>query len=156
MTKAKALKIRLHLPALTQFALNKKLVLMAVVALVVGAGGAFFAYHEYNRTNADINDLKVDATVTADELFNAFEADALVAGEKYLGKVIEVSGKVQSVSDVVLLEAQAAMDGGVQASLKAGEKAEKAVVGAEIKLKCQCSGRDDLFGSVVMKDCVIL
>lgn len=123
---------------------------------MLGGAGAFFAYTEYNRTNADINDLKVDATVSADEIFNAFEADAIAAGEKYMGKVIEVSGTVLSTDEAIILEASAAMDGGVQASLKAGEIGDKAVVGASIKLKCQCTGRDDLFGSVVMKDCVIL
>ena len=122
----------------------------------------FYIYREYNRTNVEIDNLEVSAKVTSDQVYTVFSTDTAKARRDYLDKVLEVSGTVESaeaISDTIsqiVLAAQGSMAGGVQASIKAGQDASKATVGANVRLKCRCKGIDDLFGSVVMMDCLIL
>jgi len=133
-----------------------------VVLAIAGAGGGYYAYNEYTRTNVDIGDLEATAKVTSDEVYTVFSTDTAKANKDYLGRVLEVSGTVESAeatsdtTTLVILAAEGSMGGGVQASLKAGQDATKASVGAAVRLKCRCTGVDDLFGSVVMMDCLIL
>lgn len=142
--------------------MSNKLIVILVVLAIAGVGGGYYAYNEYNRTNVDIAELEATSKVTSDEVYSVFSTDTAKANREYLGKVLEVSGMVESAeatsdtTTMVILAAEGSMGGGVQASLKAGQDATKAPVGAAVHLKCRCTGVDDLFGSVVMMDCLIL
>jgi tRNA_anti-like len=74
----------------------KKIVLIILVLGVIGAGTG---YYLYNKPVASLENKKADAVVTADQLIAAYEADEKAADAMYLGKVIEVSGKVSAVTE---------------------------------------------------------
>jgi UDP-N-acetylmuramyl pentapeptide synthase len=67
----------------------KKLVLFGIVALVIGLG---VAYYLWNKPHRDIAAEDAAFALTADELFDAFEADETAANAKYLDKVVAVTG----------------------------------------------------------------
>ncbi|MCB9304014.1 MAG: hypothetical protein H6566_25535 [Lewinellaceae bacterium] len=73
----------------------KKYLLALVLLVALGAGVGYFIY---NKPFQDMNSAKADITLTAPELFTAFESDENAANEKYLDKVVQVSGTVKEVS----------------------------------------------------------
>jgi hypothetical protein len=78
------------------------------LALIVCIGG-FIAYRMYHKPHVDIGQAPSTAEVTAVDLINAFTENEAQANEKYIGKTITVSGKVQSTrqeGDQVILSLQ--------------------------------------------------
>ena len=73
----------------------KKYLLALVLLVALGAG---VGYLIYNKPFQDMNSAKADITLTAAELFTAFESDENAANSKYLDKVVQVSGTVKEVS----------------------------------------------------------
>ncbi len=67
------------------------------IALVI-ISAAIYAWKEYNRKPENLMYATADATVKAEALAAAFEADEAVANEKYLGKIIEVDGIIINVN----------------------------------------------------------
>jgi hypothetical protein len=76
--------------------------LKILIALIfLGAIGGFLVYKfVYNKSHTDYEKAKAEYTLTAKELFDAYRADATAAGEKYNGRVIEVSGMVWEVEQM--------------------------------------------------------
>lgn len=74
--------------------MKKLLQIIALLALIAGGVG----YYMYNKPHKDMEDAKADISLTATELFKAFEADEAKANGNYLDKVIVVKGIVQDVS----------------------------------------------------------
>ena len=66
-----------------------------LILTVLGVGLAFFNYH---RPPKNLAKIKSDFTMDANNLFSDFEKDELLANDKYLDKVIEVSGTVKEVT----------------------------------------------------------
>ncbi|HQU60286.1 MAG: hypothetical protein KDD02_22515 [Phaeodactylibacter sp.] len=73
----------------------KKYLVALVLLVALGAG---VGYLIYNKPFQDMNSAKADITLTAAELFTAFESDENAANSKYLDKVVQVSGTVKEVS----------------------------------------------------------
>src|SRR5687767_9552445 len=67
------------------------LVLLVLVAISVG-------YYMYNKPVESLNNKTADVTITADQLLAEYEANEKAANDKYLGKVVQVSGKVSDVT----------------------------------------------------------
>jgi hypothetical protein len=76
--------------------MSKKGIIWMSVLLVVAIGG-LYVYKEYTRRNKDLTDVKPDLQVKADQLINEYESDDSVANKKYLGKILEVTGKVREL-----------------------------------------------------------
>ncbi|MDA7625705.1 OB-fold putative lipoprotein [bacterium] len=68
------------------------------VILLLFLIGGIVAYIMYNKPHENIGKASVDLKITAEALFADFEADEMGANEKYLDKLIQVSGKVQDSS----------------------------------------------------------
>ena len=119
----------------------KKVLIALVVLVVVGAG---FAYYLYNKPVASLEHQKSDVTVSADQLIQDYESDENTANEKYLGKVVEVSGKVAGVTQEegkhkVSLETtnpMSAVIGELEDHLNTGG----VKAGDQIRMKGKCSG----------------
>lgn len=79
------------------FLLQKKRFILAILLIVVAAG-AWYAYKEYSRTNADLAGVKADYTLGAPQLVKEFEINDSSANIKYLGKIIETNGMVMEIS----------------------------------------------------------
>ena len=74
--------------------MKKVLITIGILALI-GGGVAIYLY---NMPHQNIQKAEADYTMTAQELFQAFESDESTANEKYLDQIIQVSGAVQSVN----------------------------------------------------------
>lgn len=124
-------------------------------------GGGIVAYKMYNKPHRDIAAEAANFTLTADALFAEYEANEEASNAKYLDKVIEVSGKIESIDKTeegktsVILTAADAMMGGVSATMHntqaSGVSAYKK--GDNIQLKCRCTGK---LMDVVLVDCSVM
>lgn len=132
----------------------KKIILIGIVGILIAM---FVAYSQYNKPHRNISEEKADFTVTANQIFDDFENDEKSANEKYLDKVIEVSGTIidiaknQTGSTVLTLEAENAMVGGVLGTLKDNTSAFSD--GQNVKLKCKCTG---FLMDVVLTECLVV
>jgi hypothetical protein len=96
--------------------------------------------------------------VTAEQLRKAYEANEVSADDLYLGKVLEVSGVVDSIKKdftgdpyVVLRTTNPFM--GVHASFE--DNSGLSALGAGRKITLRCIGNNVTLGSPVLKDCVL-
>jgi hypothetical protein len=74
-----------------------KIILFILVALALIGGGVGF--YLYNKPVESLARKKADVTVTADQLISEYEQDEKAADQKYLGKVVEVTGKITDVTE---------------------------------------------------------
>ena len=129
---------------------------LLIALLAVALIGGVVAYKMYNKPHRDIDSEKAVATLSADALFDAFDADEATANASYLDKVIEVSGTVDEVTEdaegntIVILMAENAMMGGVSATVDPSVKDLTIAEGESIKLKGRCTG---MLMDVVMTNC---
>ncbi len=119
---------------------TKKLLLLLLLAGL--AIGGTVGYMMWNKPHEDLSSATPDFVLDAQALFSDFETDEASANEKYLGKLVEVKGTVQEITET--------SDGGVSIILK-GEMDMFGVncaflqhqdfeVGSEITVRGQCSG----------------
>ncbi|MDQ3016048.1 MAG: OB-fold putative lipoprotein [Bacteroidota bacterium] len=73
----------------------KKLIIPILVLFVFGAG---IGYYMYNKPVASLESKKADVIVSADQILADYESDEKSANDKYLGKVVQVNGKVATVT----------------------------------------------------------
>jgi len=115
-----------------------------MILLVLGIIGAGFGYYKYNEPVASLENKKPDVEVSASKLITDYEADEKAANDTYLGKVVQVTGKIASITveegktkvqletdnpiSMIICELQ---DGTEAASVKAGE---------DVKIKGMCTG----------------
>lgn len=135
--------------------MNTKNAIIAVVTLALL--GAIFGWMQYNKPHRDATSEEAVYQLTAGELFEAFELNEQEASEKYLNKLLEVSGTVSEYNSdeqgnaSVLLESNDMLFG-VKCML--AELPEKPVVtGQAVIIKGFCSG---LNGDVEMTRCAII
>ncbi len=121
----------------------RKVILFLLVLGVIGLGIGYI-YYMYNKPVASLENKKPEVEVTASQLMAHYEANETVANETYLGKLVQVSGKVADITledgrkkihletpnpiSMIICELEAGMETGV---LKAGDEA---------KVKGLCSG----------------
>ena len=116
---------------------------------------AIYGLYEFNRTVPTLEDAKADFTLSADELFDAFDADEEAATAKFVGKVVQVSGTVVATEEkaegsTVTLEASNAMVGGVNCGFASSPELKE---GQQVTLKCACQG---FLMDVVMNNCNVV
>lgn len=130
-----------------------------IIALLVGllvAGG--IVYFVYNKPHRDVASEEAEHRVTADQLFDEYEADEAAANAKYLDKTIEVTGIISeiTVNDAgqtnAILTAENAMIGGVSTTFQAAVTIEPLQEGQEVCVKGRCTGK---LMDVVVTDCTI-
>ena len=71
-----------------------------IPVLLVGLVAAGIGYYMYNKPVESLEKKKADVSVTASQIIADYEADEKAANDKYLGKVVEVSGKVSTMKEV--------------------------------------------------------
>jgi len=131
----------------------KKIAILLIAFVLLGGG---YGLYLYNKKVPSLADTPADYTLTANELFDAFNADEQAALKKYEGKVIDLSGKVirlnvnDSLSSVTL-EATNSMFGGVNCSFSSSIASLKE--GDEVRLKGRCQG---FLMDVVLNNCYVI
>jgi len=73
----------------------KKIIIPLVVLGLIAAGVGFYMY---NKPVESLDNKKAEVVVTADQLLTDYESNEQTANDKYLGKVVQVSGKVVEVT----------------------------------------------------------
>lgn len=76
--------------------MRKTILYVVVIAVVAGAG---IAYYLFNKPQRTANDEKPFAVLTTDQLYQEFVANDTLAYQKYQGKVLQISG-VMGKTDV--------------------------------------------------------
>ncbi|MBI1288927.1 MAG: hypothetical protein GC178_15270 [Flavobacteriales bacterium] len=123
--------------------MKKILILILAGALVAGVA----VYFVYNKPHRDVANEKPAFTVTADQLFDEYEADENAANAKYLDATIEVTGTVietgtnDAGQPFAVLEASNAMIGGIHSTFKTTFSSEDLQEGKEVCVKGRCTGK---------------
>ena len=146
--------------------MKKNLKIIVPLVLLVVALGAWYAYSEYNRKPASMENTKADFVTNAATLIGAFEENEVKANQQYLDKVVEVEGAIRSVNqDEAGLYTVTLGDDGSLSSVRCSvdsvfsEQASELQPGGSITVRGVCTGfmADPLLGSdVTLVRCTIL
>ncbi|MCB0560905.1 MAG: hypothetical protein H6573_19535 [Lewinellaceae bacterium] len=134
----------------------KKLIGIGLLLALLGVGVGYFMY---NKPHQNMEKAEADMTLESTALFSAFEANEAEANEKYLDKVIKISGTVKEVNTDE--------EGNISLTLESGNelfgvicqmdnltKQEKTdfKIGEQVTLKGICTG---MLMDVVLVRCVV-
>lgn len=132
----------------------------AVIIILALGVGAYIGYKMYNKPFDVMKDMKEDFSLTAEDLYNQFDANEDEANKKYLNKIILVSGKVQGtvVNDTGMtglsLETGSPMGGIIcEFDTKTDPVKQKYEPGTELQLKGICTGK---LMDVVLSRCIVV
>lgn len=71
---------------------------VSIVLVIVGAIALLLLYQKvYNKAHMDIEKAPVHYSLSAEKLFEQFVEDPIGANERYIGKVLEISGDVKTI-----------------------------------------------------------
>ena len=118
---------------------TRKILFAGILVLLLAIG---FGWYQFSRGHADLTKAKPDFQLAATELHAAFVQDYNQSSQRYVGKVLAVSGQVNNVQrsetgTVVALKASEMGD--ILCSL-AGESPEGLSEGQKITLVGECTG----------------
>lgn len=140
--------------------------LKVIIPLVLLVAVAWYAYTEYNRKPASMENAKADFVTNTATIIGAFEDNEAKANLQYLDKVVEVEGTIRSVSkDEAGLYTITLGDDGSLSSVRCSvdsvfsEQASELQPGGSITVRGVCTGfmADPLLGSdVTLVRCAIL
>lgn len=125
-----------------------------VLFMLIAVG---WAYHLYVKPHQSTAGETANFTISADSLYRQYEADEHGADRKYLGKVIEVSGKLADIqhsgnSEIWILSPQPG-GGGINCQLFAGTRIDpEPKSGDAVTVKGRCTG---FLMDVNLADCVL-
>ena len=133
----------------------RKKIFFWVGILLLGLAG--WGIYKVSKPHTNVEGEEAVATLTARNLYNEYQNAETLANKKWLGKVIEVSGVISSVSEsgnYVAINLMAAADGGINCSilkrdLNPDDKFNK---GDSITIKGKCTG---FLMDVNLVDCVV-
>jgi hypothetical protein len=135
---------------------RKRTILLVGMFLLLLIAAAW-AYHQYVKPHQSAADETADFTISADSLYRQYQADEHSADLRYLGKVIEVTGKLAEIqhsgnSEIWILSPQAG-GGGINCQLFAGTKIDpEPKSGDAVTIKGRCTG---FLMDVNLADCVM-
>lgn len=146
--------------------MKKNLKVIVPLVLLVAVVGAWYAYKEYNRKPASMENTKADFVTNAATIIGAFEENEVKANQQYLDKVVEVEGAIRAVNqDEAGLYTVTLGDDGSLSSVRCSvdsvfsELARDLVPGGSVTIRGVCTGfmADPLLGSdVTLVRCTIL
>ena len=130
---------------------------LLIVGLIFVAGAAAGVYL-FNLKAKDMSKVKPDYVITATDLLTAFEGDEAAAAAKYVGKTVEVTGEISTVTPGENSSLNVALKTGsdfssVICSVPEGPAAGKHEAGQQVTVRGECSG---YLMDVLLKNCVIL
>jgi hypothetical protein len=130
--------------------------------LTVAAFALFAVASTEEEAEQSISGKPVDFTMTARELFQAYDQNEVAADEKYEGKVLEISGRVDDIGKDITDTIYVTLDGGGEygifsvqcffADTHSGDAA-KLSKGDAITVKGLCNG---MIGNVSVRGCSIV
>ncbi len=132
--------------------MRKKLVFFIGIVLLCLISWGFFLY---NKPHVGVGNAKPDVTMLADDLYKQYNENETTANQKFLNKVIAVTGTVDEVNTsnnafVILLKKADDM-GGVSCNLFTNTNAN-IQQGKTVTIKGRCTG---FLMDVALTDCVV-
>jgi len=128
---------------------------IGILLLLLAAAG--YAWHLYDKPHQSAAGEDAAVTISADSLYHQYQADEHSADQKYMGKVVEVKGKLVEVqhsgnAEIWILSTQPG-GGGINCQLFPGsvQADQEPKVGDAITIKGRCTG---FLMDVNMADCV--
>ncbi len=142
----------------------KKLLRIALILVVIGTVAAVVVWQFYvNKPHEDIENAKVDYSMTTAEIWKQYTADEKSAGLLYNDKVIELSGIVGRVVNndtlvtvAFIMEADSMFgDRSISCEMlkKYNDEAKALTKGTTIKIKGYCAG---YIGDIKFNKCSIV
>jgi len=133
-----------------------KIVLAAVS--VIALAGVLFGLYMYNLKPKDLQKVNPDFVVTAADLLKAFESDENAANAKYINKVVEVSGTIQSAkpgeNNALTISLNTGSDiSSVICTLQGNTEPTNFRTGEQITIRGKCSG---FLMDVLLNNCVVV
>jgi hypothetical protein len=133
-----------------------KIALFVVFFIALGGIGA--ALYMYNLKHKDLQNIKPDFFITAVDLQKAFNDDEAAATIKYVKKVLEISGIIESVKTgeerVINLTLKTENNfSSVICTFPASAESSKLKAGDQITLKGECSG---FLMDVLINNCTVI
>jgi len=136
---------------------RKKTGRLIILLVIIIAGGIAAMSYIFRGSDKSVKNEKAVYALTSEELFTAFDENETIANEKFLGKVIEVSGEVTGIEKtengplVILLSASSPM-GGIRCTFETNQEnvSEKVTTGSTHTVKGKCSG---MLMEVVLDNC---
>jgi len=133
---------------------TSKIIIPLIIIVIAGILTMSYVFRAPENSVANENSVY---SLTANELFTAFDENESMANEKYLGKVIEVSGAINEIEKtdngqlVLLLSCDSPM-GGIRCTFESEQdKVSKQVSqGTTCTIKGKCSG---MLMDVVLDNC---
>lgn len=71
---------------------------IVITVIILGAIGSFVGYKMYNKPHVDVAEASAEISINANELINEFSIDETSANNKYLEKIVAVSGEITSIA----------------------------------------------------------
>jgi hypothetical protein len=135
---------------------GSKTALLVLILLVVMGGAA--GLYLFNLKPKDLRKVKPDYVITSSDLLKAFEDDEAAAAAKYVGKTVEVSGEITTVTSGEGNTFNIALKTGsdfssVICTLPEGAANGSAAAGMQVAIRGECSG---YLMDVLLKNCVII
>lgn len=124
----------------------KKGILVVLVLVILGGVGAYF--YVFNKPHRDPSSETASYSLKATELAEEFSSNQEAANQKYVDKVVEVSGTVMEITDTYII-----MDNVLNCSLVEGGHERGIQAGDEITVKGRVIAFDDLLEEVKMDNC---
>jgi hypothetical protein len=129
-----------------------------IFVTVITLGGILFGLYKYNLGSEDLQKVKPDFIVSAEDLVKAFEADENAATARYTGKIIEVSGIIQRINPGENNALGIALRTGSELSsvictIPGAHDLSEFKTGEQITIRGECSG---FLLDVLLNNCVVV
>ena len=134
----------------------KKILIVAAIAAIIASS---VAYYLFQKPVQSLENENPEVSITAAELFDAYERDEVSAGASYTSKIIEITGNLSEImknddgSTTLVLESahpifgiKCRLDPGIEITLLPEP-------GTSIRLKGHCTGYN---ADVELNQCVLL
>ena len=128
------------------------------VVLFIALGGIGAAFYLYNLKHKDLQKVKPDFVISAVALQKEFEVNEAVATKKYLNRVLEISGSIESVKpgegNIVSVTLKTGSDfSSVICSFPSTINHSDFEAGRQITLRGECSG---FLMDVLFNNCTVI
>jgi len=131
-----------------------------ILVLLMGVVSIGFVAYMYNKPHKNIASTQPDYSLTATEIYREFEETEPQANERYLNKVVAITGKLSGIEanekgdPVLVLETGTAL-GGVRCTMESGQTQQIATLqeGGEVQVKGICTG---MLLDVILIQCVLI
>jgi hypothetical protein len=127
------------------------------IVFFIALGAILAALYLFNLKHKDLKKVKPDYEVTAVDLQKAFEADEVAASAKYVNKVLDVTGIIESEKNgegniLSLVLKTGSTFSTVICTFPSGPAPGKFVSGNQITIRGECSG---FLMDVLLNNCII-